>query len=68
MRMGNKDEIVEIKKIGVDLGDILAIFPAPITKQGGSYYLKMNPGTMRFYNLKVGDQVLVMLSKVKRKP
>ena len=68
MRMGKGDEIVEFKKIRAELGDILAIFPAPITQQGGSYYLKMNPGTMRFYNLKVGDQVLVMLSKVKRKP
>ncbi len=65
--MGKEGEIVDINKIKVELGDILAIFPAPITQQGGSFYIKMNPGTIRFYNLEVGDQVLVMLSKVKRK-
>ena len=64
--MGNRRQIVEIKTIEVEMEDIQACFPAPIRLFGNSYYVKLNPAFMRFYELIPGDEILITVTKAKR--
>ena len=62
----NKDQIVEIKKIEVELEEIEACFPAPIIMRGSSYYARLDPRFIRFYDLMAGDEILITVTKSKR--
>ena len=62
----NERQIVEIKKIKVEMEDIQACFPAPIRLFGNSFYVKLDPRLIRFYELIPGDEILITVTKAKR--
>jgi len=61
-----KDQIVEIKKIEVEIEEIEGCFPAKIIMRGNSYYLRLDPDFIRFWELRAGDEILVTVTRVKR--
>jgi len=61
-----KDQIVEIKRVEVEIKDIQGCFPAQIIARGNSYYIRLDPSFMKFYELQPGDEILVTVSKAKR--
>lgn len=60
--MGKDGEI----KTYFEIEAISAEFPALLTTRGNSFYLKLNPGVVRFWDLKPGDQLNVCINRVKR--
>ena len=66
-KMGNKQyPKVEIKSLSIFLEDVDSCFPAVIIKRGNSFYLRLDPEIIRFWQLQKGDVVLTKLVKVKR--
>ena len=61
-----KDQIVEIKRIEVEIKDIQGCFPVQIIARGSSYYMRLDPSFIRFYELQPGDEILVTITKAKR--
>lgn len=61
-----KDQIVKIGEIEVEIEDIQACFPAPIIMRGNSYYVRLDPHFIRFYELTAGDEILIAVTKAKR--
>ena len=61
-----KGQIVEIKRIGVEIEEIRGCFPAPIIARGNSFYVKLDPDFIHFWELKQGDELLVTVTQVKR--
>jgi len=61
-----KDQIVEIKRIEVEIEEIQGCFPAPIIVRGNSYYIRLDPDFVRFWELQQGDEILVTVTKAKR--
>jgi len=61
-----KDQIVEIKRIEVEIKDIQGCFPAQIIARGSSFYVRLDPSFIRFYELQPGDEILVSITKAKR--
>jgi hypothetical protein len=61
-----KDQIVEIKRIEVEIKDIQGCFPAQIIARGSSFYVRLDPSFIRFYELLPGDEILVTITEAKR--
>ena len=61
-----KDQIVEIKRIEVEIKDIHGCFPAQIIARGSSFYVRLDPSFIRFYELQPGDEILVTITEAKR--
>jgi hypothetical protein len=61
-----KGQIVEIKRIEVEIKDIQGCFPAQIIARGSSYYIRIDPSFIRFYELQPGDEILVTITEAKR--
>jgi len=59
-------QIVTIKEIEVQFENVQATFPAAISLRGNSYYVRLDPHFIRFYELQPGDQILVTVTKAKR--
>ena len=66
MRKSKKGQIVEIKRIEVEIEEIEGCFPAPIVPRGSSYYVRLDPDFIRFWELQKGDELLISVTKVKR--
>ena len=64
--MGKERQIVEIKEIEVKIEMIQACFPAPIRMFGNSYYCRLDPNFIRFWELQARDEILITVTKVKR--
>jgi hypothetical protein len=62
----NKGQIVEFKRIEVEIEEIQACFPSPIIMRGNSYYIRLDSNFIRFYELMSGDMILVTVTKAKR--
>jgi len=61
-----KGQIVEIKRIEVEIEEIQGCFPAPIIARGNSFYVKLDPDFIRFWELQAGDEILITVSQAKR--
>lgn len=65
--MGRKEgQITEISKIEVEIEEIQGCFPAPIITRGNSYYIRLDPDFIRFWELQAGDEILITVTKAKR--
>ena len=61
-----KGQIVEIKRIEVEIEEIHSCFPAPIIMRGSSYYCRLDPNFIRFWELMPRDEILITVTKAKR--
>lgn len=61
-----KDQIVKISQIEVEMKDIQGCFPAQIIARGNSFYVRLDPSLISFYELQQGDEILVTVTKAKR--
>ena len=66
MLMRKKVQITEISKIEVQIEEVQGCFPSPIIARGNSYYIRLDPSFIKFYELQPGDEILVTVSKAKR--
>lgn len=57
---------VTIESVGVELQDVQGCFPGSIVARGTSYYVRLDPNFMRFWELMAGDEILINVSKIKR--
>jgi hypothetical protein len=58
--------IVEKKQIEVEIEAIQGCLPAPIVMRGSSYYCRLDPHLVRFWELQAGDEILITVTKIKR--
>jgi hypothetical protein len=66
MRNMKKGQIVEIKRIEVEIEEIQGCFPAPIVARGDSFYIRLDPRFVKFWELKRRDEILITVTQVKR--
>jgi len=59
-------QISEISKLEIQIWDIESSFPSPIIARGNSYYVRLDPHFIKFYELQPGDEILVTITKAKR--
>lgn len=50
--------------VGID--ELQACFPALVIMCGNSYYVRLDPSFVRFWELEAGDEILITLTKAKR--
>ena len=66
MRKEKKGQIVEIKRIEVEIEEIQGCFPAPLVQRGDSFYIRLDPRFIKFWELKKGDELLINVTQIKR--
>jgi hypothetical protein len=66
MTSRKKSQIVEVKRIRVEIEEIQGCFPAPIVARGDSFYIRLDPRFVKFWELQRGDELLMTVSQVKR--
>ena len=57
---------IETASFEVSTAKVKGLFAGTIRAEGNSFYLKLDPSFMRFWNLLAGDELLVSVLKAKR--
>jgi len=50
----------------VQIEDIQACFPGTVMMRGSSYYVRLDPDFVRFWEIKPDDELLMSVTKLKR--